>query len=60
LKGSYVYGTKKLVMMSERHRRGDVVLTFVCEWDHGDDDRADCHIVEEVCTVATYGVIPPD
>ena len=49
-------------MMSERQRRGDVVLTFVCEWSHGDDDRADCHIVEEVYhySVATSGFFPLD
>jgi len=43
--GAYIYGLKRLVMMPVEKR--DMVLTLVCDFNHGDDERADCKLVTE-------------
>lgn len=45
VKGYYVYGKKALVMvpLEDGSRR----MGVVCRWNHGDDERAECHLVQE-------------
>lgn len=43
LTGYYVYGSKRLIL-TPVHRKQHMVVTFSCDFNHGDDKRADCEI----------------
>ena len=47
LAGSYIYGRKRLVLMPDKRTPGNLELTVICDFNHGDDERADCRLVEE-------------
>lgn len=46
VKGYYVYGAKKLVLVPVDDSTGED-LAVVCKWNHGDDDRAECKLAQE-------------
>ena len=46
LTGYYVYGSKRLVLTPVR-REHHMVVTFACDFNHGDDKRTDCEIIYE-------------
>ena len=45
--GAYIYGKKRLVLVSDRDDPQNMHLTLVCDFNHGDDKRADCHSMSE-------------
>jgi hypothetical protein len=45
VKGYYVYGMKTLVLIPIES--GSRHLGTICRWNHGDDERAECHLVQE-------------
>jgi len=48
LKGYYIYGAKRLVLRPDHESPGDLEeLSLICDFNHGDDERADCHLVTE-------------
>jgi len=48
LEGYYLYGMKRLVMVPDKHDPEDAEYALVCEFNHGDDDRADCHLMTDL------------
>lgn len=49
MEGVYIYGQKRLVVVPqwEDRLKGRYLLKLVCDFNHGDDKRADCHLVHE-------------
>jgi len=47
LQGYYIYGRKHMVLVPVRHVIGDLDLELICDFNHGDDERADCQFVTE-------------
>jgi hypothetical protein len=45
VKGYYVYGKKVLVLVPLES--GSRRMGAVCRWNHGDDERAECHLVQQ-------------
>ena len=45
--GYYVYGSKRLVMTPVKKDEHHMVLSFICDFNHGDDNRTDCELIYE-------------
>jgi len=47
MEGVYIYGEKRLVLVPDRQHPGDAKYSAFCDFNHGNEETADCRIVPE-------------
>jgi len=47
LEGVYILAEKRLILVPDRQHQGEGEYSPICDFNHGDDETADCQVVSE-------------